>query len=192
LIDLPAGPFGVVLADPPWAFKVRSPKGEGRSPKYRTMNLAAIQAMRVQDVAADDCHLFLWATGPCLPQALDTMAAWGFRYSGMGFTWAKLRRAYDADQLRFTPSIASAFFVGLGYTTRKNCEFCLLGRRGNPKRLSASVRELILAPVREHSRKPDEVYRRIEAYCAGPRLDLFSRERRDGWVGWGDESELFG
>jgi N6-adenosine-specific RNA methylase IME4 len=80
---------------------------------------------------------------------------------------------------------------GLGHTTRKSTETCFLGRRGRPKRLSRAVREVIIAPVREHSRKPDEQYSRIEAFCEGPRLELFARQRVPGWVPWGNEIDKF-
>jgi N6-adenosine-specific RNA methylase IME4 len=83
------------------------------------------------------------------------------------------------------------FFMGAGYTTRKNVEISWLGRRGNPRRLSKSVRELIIAPRREHSRKPDEVYGRIEQFCAGPYVELFARQQRPGWLVWGDQVDRF-
>ena len=105
----------------------------------------------------------------------------------MAFTWIKLKRRYDAHQLRVLPTADADLHVGLGLTTRKNAEFCLLGRRGNARRLAKDVREVVLAPVREHSRKPDEAYARVERYCAGPYLELFARQRRPGWDSWGDE-----
>src|SRR5690606_27837582 len=131
------------------------------------------------------------ATGPCLPQAFEVMSAWGFRYSSVAFTWVKLRRAHDERQLRCVPTVDSDFHVGLGLTTRKNTEFVLLGRRGNARRIARDVRELIVAPVREHSRKPDEMFARVERYCEGPYLELFARERRPGWTAWGDEVGKF-
>lgn len=81
--------------------------------------------------------------------------------------------------------------MGGGYGTRKNAEICWLGRRGNPKRRSRDVRELIVAPRREHSRKPDEQYGRIERLCAGPYLELFARQQRPGWIALGDEVNKF-
>jgi N6-adenosine-specific RNA methylase IME4 len=81
--------------------------------------------------------------------------------------------------------------IGLGKTTRKGSEQCFFGKRGNPRVLAHDVREVILAPIREHSRKPDEVFRRIERFCAGPYLDLFGRESRPGWDVWGNEAGKF-
>lgn len=191
--ELPAGPFGCVLADPPWYFRTRTDQLGSRDPQnhYPVMSLPAICALPVRQIAAPDSHLFLWVTGPCLPQAFEVMAAWGFRYSGVAFTWAKLKRSFNPDQLRMLPTADSDFHVGLGFTTRKNTEFCLLGRRGSAKREAKDVRELILAPVREHSRKPDEQYDRIERYCAGPYVELFARRERPGWAAWGNQTDHF-
>ena len=161
---------------------------------YPTMPLDEIMALPVRDLAAKEgCHLFMWTTGPCLPQALETIAAWGFRYSGMAFTWVKLKKSYNPDQLRTLPSAAGDFHTGLGMTTRKNCEFVLMARRGNCKRAARDVRELILAPVREHSRKPDEYRDRVERYVGPgiPIVELFARESRPGWTTWGNEAQKF-
>lgn len=174
--------YGVVLADPPWHFKVRSAKGEGRSAcqHYSVMSFDAIAELPVQDVAADDSWLFLWVPGPHLPQGLQLIECWGFSYSGTGFVWAKQN-----------PS-GVGWHMGTGYGTRKNAELCLQGRRGRPKRKARNVRELIVAPRREHSRKPDEVYEHIERLCGVvPRLELFARQARENWTPWGDEVEIF-
>ena len=187
-IDIPPGPFSVVYADPPWSYKAFSTKGEGRSATryYSTMTVKDIAALPVREACARDCHLFLWTTGPNLRQAFDVMEGWGFNYSSIAFTWIKLTRSAPTlflDQ--------HSFHVGMGYTTRKNTEVCLLGRRGSPKRKSRAVRELLIAPVREHSRKPDETIERIEAYADGPYLELFARTQRPGWTAWGNETEKF-
>lgn len=188
------GHWRCILADPPWSYKVRGPKGEGRSASkhYATLPLDAIKAMPVAELAAKDAHLFLWVTGPCLLQGFDVMHAWGFSYSALGFVWVKQNKSVSVRQLRLLPSIDSEFFFGMGHTTRQNAELVLLGRRGKPTRNSRAVRQVIVAPVREHSRKPDEVYERIETYCDGPRLELFARQARPGWTVWGNETEKFG
>jgi N6-adenosine-specific RNA methylase IME4 len=124
-----------------------------------------------------------------LPLAFTLITAWGFKYSAIGFAWVKLRRGFNENQIRILPFAESDLHVGLGLTTRHNVELCLLARRGNARRLAKDVREIILAPVREHSRKPDEAYRRIQRYCAGPFLELFARERRLGWDSWATRSE---
>lgn len=156
------------------------------------MSINDIAALPISEIAADDCHLFLWVTGPILEKSFEVIRAWGFRYSGVAFTWIKLRKSHDPNQLRILPSLDSDFHVGLGFTTRKNAEFCLLARRGNAKRNAKNIRELILAPRREHSRKPDEAHARIERYADGPYLELFGRAQRPNWTVRGDEAEKFG
>lgn len=187
LKPLPPGPFKVIYADPPWDFKTRSVKGlDGRPQHYPRMSLKEIKAMPVADSCDRDCWLFLWTTGPHLRQAFDVIDAWGFKYSGMGFTWIKLNR--KATALFIT---LADLFMGGGYTTRKNAEFCLLARRGKPKRIGKNVREVLISPVREHSRKPDEFYGRIEQFAEGPYLELFSRTSAPGWSAWGNDVDKF-
>lgn len=190
---LERGHWRCILADPPWSFKVRGPKGEGRSARkhYPTMPLEEIKALPVAALAARDAHLFLWVTGPNLRQGFEVLEAWGFDYSALGFVWVKQNKSVRTDQLRAHASIDSEFFFGMGHTTRQNAELVLLGRRGKPKRNARNVRQLIVAPLREHSRKPDEAHARIEAYCDGPRLELFGREARPGWRVWGNEADKF-
>lgn len=195
---VPEGGFGAIMADPPWHFRSYAPprvqnfaSDRSLEKHYKTMTREQICAMPIADLAARDCHLFLWSTGPHLPQALETMERWGFRYSGMGFVWVKLRRAFASQPMRMLPLIHADLFMGLGHTTRKNAEFVLLGRRGSPRRVAKDVHEIILSPVREHSRKPDEAFDRVRRYCDGPYAEIFSRERRDGWSTWGDEDGKF-
>jgi len=190
---LPPGPFSVIYADPPWKFTTRTPKGlDGRPQHYKRMTLAEIKAMPVADCADKDCWLFFWTTGPHLEQAFQVLNAWGFKYSGMGFTWIKINKNAKFWLWRSKIFIyLNDIFMGGGFTTRKNAEFCLLARRGKPKRISKNVREVIIAHRREHSRKPDDVYPRIEAFSKGPYLELFSRCDRKGWTSWGDEVGKF-
>lgn len=196
--DLPKKHFSCICADPPWHFRARTALQVGNwtsrrdaEKHYSVMGIDDICAMPVKELAAKDAHLFLWTTGPCLPQAFDVIKAWGFRYSGIAFTWVKLKKTYNAKQLRVLPLAASDLHVGLGLTTRKNAEFCLLARRGSARRESKRVREIILSPIREHSRKPDEFFERVVEYTNGPYLELFSRQSRDGWATWGNESNKF-
>jgi len=186
-----AGRYQVVLADPPWRFKARTAVAtdgaRSAGAHYPTMDLAAIKALPVRDVLARDCHLFLWTTGPFLELSFDVLAAWGFRYSTIAFAWMKLRRGAGG---LFYDHVNDLHFGG-GYTTRSNVEICLLGRRGSPKRLSRAVRQAILGPVREHSRKPDVTRERIIAYADGPRLEMFARSRADGFDAWGNQVDKF-
>jgi len=170
------GAFGVVYADPPWKFHTYSTKGKGRSAEvhYDCMSLDAIKALPVPSMVADDSVLLLWVTDPFLRHGLDVINAWGFTYKTVGFYWVK-------------ESPGRVYPIGTGYWTRANPELCLLATQGHPRRINADVRKLILAPRREHSRKPDETYSRIERLCAGPYLELFARQRRPGWESIGDE-----
>lgn len=196
--DLQRGHYQCILADPPWHFRARTAlqmsnwtSRRDAEKHYPVLGVDDIKALPVRDIAAKDAHLFLWVTGPCLRQAFEVMEAWGFRYSAVAFTWIKLKKSFDARQLRVLPTLESDLHVGLGLTTRKNAEFCLLGRRGNAHRNAKDVREIIMSPVREHSRKPDEARHRIERYCDGPYLELFARSQRDGWDSWGNETAKF-
>ena len=145
-----------------------------------------ILALPVTDVAADDAVLFLWVTWPTLLQATALIEAWGFAYKTCAFCWVKAK-ATQIDLFRDDMDGQ----VGLGYWTRANSEGCLLATKGKPKRLNADVRQAILEPRREHSRKPDCTYQRIERLVAGPYLELFARTQRPGWTAWGNEVGKF-
>jgi N6-adenosine-specific RNA methylase IME4 len=141
---------------------------------YDCMSLDDIKALPVENMAATDCVLLMWTTDPFLRLSFDVIDSWGFVYKTVGFYWMK------------TP----VTWFGTGYWTRANPEQCLLATRGSPHRLNADVRKLITSERREHSRKPDETYERIERLCTGPYLELFARNKRDGWDSIGNEAEL--
>lgn len=194
LSDLPRGHYRCILADPPWAFRTFS--GENMTPHrcaedhYRTMTLEELKALPVGDVAAPDCALFMWVVGSHLMESIELARAWGFTFKTDAFYWAK-QRLVGADQIDlFTNDIAEPR-MGFGYWTRKQVEPCWLFTRGSPKRLSKGVRQLIIEPRREHSRKPDAQYERIEALVDGPRLELFARQQHLGWSVWGNQTDKF-
>jgi N6-adenosine-specific RNA methylase IME4 len=187
--DIPRGEWEIITADVPWKFVKRGKATKGdRSPKYKVMPLAEIKALPVAALAAKDCSLFFWTSGPYLKQAFAILDAWGFRYSTVVFTWVKLRPGQGDQQFMTEGDMAMI----TGYTSRKNTEIVLLAKRGHPKRFHADVRELIFAEQREHSRKPDQFFPRVER-LAGllPRIELFSREERPGWSQFGDEVDRF-
>jgi N6-adenosine-specific RNA methylase IME4 len=144
------------------------------------MTTEEIAALPVREMAADDCTLFLWATWPTMQSAMTVIEAWGFTYKTEAFSWVKVIRE-EPRRPR----------LGLGYWTRANTEPCLLATWGHPKRLHKDVGQVIAAPIREHSRKPDETYERIERLVAGPYLELFGRQQREGWTVWGNETDKF-
>ena len=178
---LPLFKYGAIYADPPWNFHNFSEAGEGRNAKshYDCMSLEDIKALPVGSLASRDCVLFLWVTDPLLREGLEVMAAWGFKYKTVAFTWAKRTRT------------EKSWFMGLGYWTRANPEMCLMGVNGNPERRDRGVRQLLVEPVREHSRKPDRVYGDIERLVNGPYLELFGRQHRPGWDVWGNQVDKF-
>ena len=184
----PRRDYRVIYADPPWTFATYSAKGKGRSAEahYDTMSLAEIETLPVASWAAPDAVLLMWATDPLLDRALRVIERWGFAYKTVGFYWAKLNKG--RSPLAMTQR---DFFTGMGFWTRANPEPCLLATRGKPKRRSGSVPKLVIAPRREHSRKPDEVAQRIEQLCEGPYLEMFARESRPGWDAWGMQAGLF-
>lgn len=177
--DLVAQSYQLIMADPPWAFKLYSERGEEKAPQahYRCMETGAIAALPVGSLADRDAVLFLWATAPMLPEALGVMKAWGFRFVSMGF-WHKR-----------TSSGKSAF--GTGYRLRSAGEPWLIGVAGNPV-TSRSHRNVIEAQTRRHSQKPESAYGWCETYMPGAkRCELFSRASRMGWDCWGDETGKF-
>jgi N6-adenosine-specific RNA methylase IME4 len=181
LAGLPRHHFQTILADPPWSWNSWSKTNQDRATfnQYDVMTLEGIKSLPIADLAAYDCALFLWSINSMLPQALSVMDAWGFSFKTVAFTWAKR-----------TPT-DTTWHIGLGFWTRQNSEHCLLGTRGKPKRVHRDVRELVIAPRRQHSRKPDEVAAGIERLVIGPYLELFARERRAGWAAWGNEIGKF-
>jgi N6-adenosine-specific RNA methylase IME4 len=191
---LPECHFGCILADPPWSFRTFS--GEtmtshrSAEDHYATLTLPEMAALPIGQLAAKDCALFLWVVGSHLPEAIELARAWGFEFKTDAFYWLK-QRLLGADQIDlFTLDIPEPR-IGMGYWTRKQVEPCWLFTRGSPRRLSKGVRQAIVEPRREHSRKPDAQYERIEALVAGPYLELFARNERPGWTSWGNQVGKF-
>ena len=194
--ELPRGHFKAILADPPWHFQSWAggrfngdPKPiytPSRAPDYTTMPEPELAALRLGDIAGESCVLFLWTCWPVLEQALRLLLGWDFKYKTCAFAWMKANgRQLDLFRDDMTAD------MNLGYWTRANSEVCLLATRGKPKRLNADVRQGIIEPRREHSRKPDCVHERIERLVEGPYLELFARTRRQGWTSWGNELDKF-
>ena len=167
------GAHGAILADPPWSFTPYGNGGNDRSAErhYPTMSQAELEALPVGELAKRDCALFLWVVSNRLVDGISLMGAWGFPYVTSAFVWVKPK-------------------MGMGYWTRKECELCLLGIKGSPRRLNADVREVIQAPVGRHSEKPPEVRRRIERLVDGPYIELFARKMHLGWNRWGKDPTL--
>ena len=120
--------YATIYADPPWEFKTRSAKGKGRSAEahYDCMPTPRSRPCRLRTWRRPP-RAFLWTTNPVLPQALDVMAAWGFTFKAVAFCWVKRTKH-------------GKWHFGGGHWTRANAELCLLGVRGEPKRVSCPGR----------------------------------------------------
>lgn len=186
MLTLPEKQYAVIYADPPWAY---SDKGFGKRPgdnavkgsfapeagRYNTMTLNEIKTLPIKQISLPNAALLLWATSPLLPEALETIAAWGFKFKTVAFCWSKITNTGKE-------------VANLGQWTMGNVELCLLGTKGAPKRLDRTVRQLVIAERVEHSRKPEEVRQRIEKiFGEVPRIELFARRESSGWDAWGDE-----
>ena len=174
---LPRQRFNIIYADPPWDYKGQlqhagAGNGDsgGAARHYPTVPLTTLKGLDIQRIADDDCLLFMWATNPHLDQAIDLGKAWGFKWATVGFVWDKER-------------------VNPGFYTMSQCELCLVFKRGKipPRRGGArNIRQLVRVMREEHSKKPSEVRKRIEAMFPGvPKMELFARERTRGWNAWG-------
>lgn len=188
---LPKRHFAAIYADPPWHFKTYSldKKAKGQrhtSVHYDTMSAEQIRALPVAELAADDCVLFMWISWPSLTEALTLIEAWGFTYKTCAFSWIKA----DVSTIDMFSAPKTADMT-LGYWTRANSEVCLLATRGKPKRKHADVRQGVIEPRREHSRKPDCIVDRIMRLVDGPYLELFARTTREGWSSWGNQTDKF-
>jgi N6-adenosine-specific RNA methylase IME4 len=170
-IETAIAKYSALLLDPPWDFRCYSDKGitnRSAATKYKVAPLDQLKQLPIGDYAAKHCVMFMWIIDSHLEQAIDLMKAYGFVYKTVAFVWVKTTNAGQP-------------VMSMGHWTRKGVELCLLGTRGQPHRVGKGVRQVILAPRREHSRKPEEIYEKIEALVDGPYAEAFSRQQRAGW-----------
>jgi N6-adenosine-specific RNA methylase IME4 len=140
------------------------------------MTIDEIKTLNVKGITSSDCALFLWVTSPLLPEGLEVIKAWGFKFKTIAFCWNKITNS-------------GKDVANLGQWTLGNIELCLLGTKGSPKRLDRTVRQLVTAERGKHSEKPHEVRNRIQQIF-GPDsryVELFARRRTPGWEAWGNE-----
>jgi len=170
--------YQIIYADPPWSYNDKrngKKMSGGATNHYPTMSIEDIKWLPVPDLADQNCMLFLWATFPNLVEALDVIKHWGFTYKTLGFSWIK------------TNKDGSPFF-GIGYYTKSNCEVCLIGVKGKPIKVSDFVSSVLISPREEHSKKPDVTREKIIQLCGDiPRVELFARQKTEGWDVWGNE-----
>ena len=172
MIKFPDKKYKTIYADPAWNETGAGKVKRGADRHYPLMKTADIKALPVQDIADDECWLYMWVTNNFLKDGLEVMEHWGFRYI-TNLVWAKTD---------FSPSS-----FGLGYYFRGQHEICLFGVKGKLKPLVKNESTLILKPKTIHSKKPTEFYEKIESVSHAPYIELFARNTRDGWDSWGNE-----
>lgn len=173
--ELPNKKYSIIYADPPWEYYAGGLKNQ--SGYYKNMPLDEIIAMPVKNITNDDCILFLWVTFPMLQECFKVIESWGFQYSTCGFVWVKMNKNEN------TP------FFGLGNWTRSNAEVCLIATKGSIKRMDASISQILMTRIEEHSKKPDILRHKIVDLVGDlPRIELFARTKTEGWDVWGNEA----
>lgn len=173
----PTKKYSIIYADPPWSYKdKRGNLAQFGAMPYVTMSLEDIKNLPVRDISEKDSVLFLWATMPLLKEAMAVIESWGYKFITCAFVWVKQNpKGYG-------------IYSGLGSWTNSNAELCLLAKRGSPKRLAKNIKQIAILPRGRHSEKPNEIRERITALMGDlPRIELFARERFDGWDAWGNE-----
>lgn len=167
---LPQGPFRVIVADPPWPYdRVDDPTHRG-SITYHSMSLEDIEALEVEAMAHDDCALWLWTTNSFMHEAYHVIDAWGFTPKSI-LTWVKPK-------------------MGVGNYLRNKTEHCIVAIKGKPVFNLTNQTTELRGEVREHSRKPESFYELVESLCPGAKVEMFSREPREGWERWGSETKF--
>lgn len=168
--------YQIIYADPPWAYDDKL--DPTRTLKYPVMHIEDIKTLPIKDLADDNCILFLWVTSPKLAEGLEVIKSWGFTYKTKAFCWVK------------TNSESMGLFWGMGRWTRSNTEDCLLATKGSPKRFNADIHQVLMNQILKHSHKPT-IVRDLIVRLAGdlPRVELFARQKAEGWDCWGNEVE---
>ena len=189
--------FRLLYADPPWRTVLwsgaeRTPTQKQGEDHYPTMSIDDMKALPVSDIADRNAVLVMWAIGSHIDQALDLGRAWGFRYVTDLFYWAKQKQLRPNQLDMFTGDVPPCP-IGMGKYTRNQVEPCFLFKRGKGLPvLDHGVRQLIVEPKREHSRKPDRVYGDLETmFGQFARVELFTRTTREGWASWGNQVGKF-
>ena len=183
MVPFPNKKFKTILADPPWKFQNSTGKmspEHKRLNRYSTMNLEDIKSLPVCNLCTDDAHLYLWVPNALLAEGLEVMKSWGFKYK-TNIVWYKIRKDGGPDRR------------GVGFYFRNVTEIVLFGVKGSMRTLQKgrSQENILLERKREHSRKPDGLYKIIEECSEGEYLELFARQKMPNWYSWGNEIEKF-
>ena len=175
MIPFPEKKYNIIYADPAWSY-TGNMMNSSATDHYKTMTLQDICNLPIKKIANDNCILFMWVTLPKLNQFMEVINSWGFEYKSTAFVWVKKNK------------ISDSFFMGLGRWTRANPEICVLATKGKISRKSNAVRQLQIFPIEQHSKKPDKFRNLIIELCGDlPRIELFARQKTDGWDAWGNE-----
>jgi len=167
--------YKIIYADPPWAYRNMGNIQATANAQYTTMQNEDICKLPVNKIADENSILFLWATFPKIQEALDVIRAWGFEYKTVGFVWIKKNKS-------------GSNFFGVGWYTKSNAEVCLIGVKGKAPKISNSISQIIEAERGKHSKKPDIVRDKIVEFAGDiPRIELFARQKVDGWDCFGNE-----
>lgn len=178
IVAFPNKKYKIIYADPPWMYKDKG-CGGGCKKYYDIMSIDNLKELPINSISYDDCTLFLWTTYPMFKNALELIESWGFIYKTIAFQWIKTTKK-------------GKYFYGLGRWTRGNTEPCLLAIKGNPKRINKGISQLVFSRNREHSRKPTEVRNKIVKLMGDiSRVELFAREKVEGWDCWGNEDDMY-
>jgi len=201
-LPLPAKKYATIYMDPPWrtlTYSGHSLPQRAKGQHYPTMTEDELKALPVGDLADKDCCLFMWIMSTHIDQGIRVAESWGFKFNTDIFVWRKVQvglwRQVEAGKL--PPEVLEAddaTKIGMGKWNRKEVEQCFLFTKGKPSPVhggKSGIRQIINAPIREHSRKPDETYERIEQIAHGPFIELFSRTTAPGWDVWGNETGKF-
>jgi len=182
-LKFPDKKYNIIYADPPWQFSSPKFRNRGRGfgnrveDRYSTLSHTELSALPLESISKKDCILFMWVVDSHLEKALEVMKNWGFRYSTIGF-------------MRVKKTNKNNYCYNYGTYTLKSTEICLIGIKGKLKNIKKSnnVKSLVFAERTIHSKKPEDVRKRIEDLCLDlPRIELFARQKTSGWDAWGDE-----
>jgi N6-adenosine-specific RNA methylase IME4 len=170
--------YNIIYADPPWEYvKLNFYQKKGVNNKvYDRMKIEDIKQLKIGEIAEDNSLLFLWVTNPMLKKGLEVMQSWGFEFTTIAFVWVKTYKSGKE-------------ITGMGRYTRSCVELCLLGKRGiGVKRKDTNVPQIVYSNLQNHSKKPEEIRDRIfRLFDDVPRIELFAREKKEGWDVWGNE-----
>ena len=169
--------YKIIYADPPWKLDISQNRPEWGDATYNTMTTDEICKLPIEKLADKDCVLFMWVTMPFIEDSMEVIKSWGFKYITCAFVWVK------------TNPKSKTVFSGLGKWVNGNAELCFLAKRGHPKRIEKNIKQIQVHPRRKHSKKPDFIRNEIVRLMGDlSRIELFARERMEGWDCFGDET----